>query len=99
MTMPPPFLPAPLLFIESGVVEVLAVISLVIVAFLVFLMLFEPGLEYEVKAPAVPIGSERYARLLGALTDAALRRQSTLKVLTNGEEFYEAELEAIRNAR
>jgi cardiolipin synthase len=99
MTIPLPFFPVPLSFIESGTVEVLALIALVIVAFLVFLILFEPGLKYEVKAPSAPLDSDRYARLLGALTDAALRRQSTLKVLTNGEQFYEAELEAIRNAR
>jgi cardiolipin synthase len=97
--MPLPPGPTPALFIESGVVEVLAVLCLLIVAFLVFLILFEPGLEYKVDAPAAPVDSDRFARLLGALTDAALRRDSHVQVLTNGDQFYEAELEAIRSAR
>jgi len=87
------------LFIKSGTLEVLAVLSLLIVLFLVFLILFEPGLEYEVKAPDVPIDSDQFVCLLAALTDAAVRRDSSAEVLANGEVFYEAQLEAIRNAR
>jgi cardiolipin synthase len=37
--------------------------------------------------------------MLEALTDAQVHRRSKLEVLTNGENFYEAELEAIRSAR
>jgi cardiolipin synthase len=87
------------LFIQSGTLEVLAVLSLVVVIFLVFLILFEPGLNYEVTAPDVPIDSDQFVCLLAALTDAAVRRDSSAEVLTNGEVFYEAQLEAIRNAR
>lgn len=104
MPMPIVF-PAPLpswplaVFGQSPVMEFLAVASLVVVGFLLFLLLFEPGLEYEVEAPAVPIDSDQFVCLLAALTDAAVRRDSTAEVLTNGENFYEAQLEAIRNAR
>jgi len=87
------------LFIQSGTLEVLAVLSLVIVLFLVFLILFEPGLDYEVTPPAVPVDSDQFVCLLAALTDAAVRRNSTVEVLTNGEVFYEAQLEAIRKAQ
>ena len=100
MAHPPP-LPPPLLAIfgQSPVLEFLAAACLVVVAFLVFLILFEPGLEYEVEPPAVPIDSDHFVCLLAALTDAAVRRDSTVEVLTNGEAFYEAMLDAIRKAR
>jgi cardiolipin synthase len=96
-----PFLPLPPLAIfgQSPVMEFLAAACLVVVAFLVFLILFEPGLEYEVQAAPVPLDSDRFVCLLAALTDAAVRRDSTVEVLTNGEVFYEAQLEAIRRAK
>src|SRR5687767_3701413 len=87
------------IFGQSPVLEFLAAACLVVVAFLVFLILFEPGLEYEVEPPAVPIDSDHFVCLLAALTDAAVRRNSTVEVLTNGESFYEAMLEAIRKAK
>ena len=98
MPLSAPQLP-PALFIQSGTLEVLALLCLLIVAFLVFLILFEPGLEYEVTAPELPLASDAFVCLLAALTDAAVRRDSTAEVLTNGEAFFEAQIEAIRKAR
>jgi len=63
------------------------------------LVLFEPGLEYKVEAPAEPIDSRDFLCLVGALSDAQVHHDSRVEVLANGSTFYEAELEAIRNAR
>jgi cardiolipin synthase len=76
-----------------------AIPALVIVAVLILLVLFEPGLEYAVEAPNHPLDSEEYLCLIGALADAQVRRDSRAEVLTNGARFYEAQLDAIRAAR
>ncbi len=78
---------------------VYAIISMVIVGLLVFLILFEPGLEYLVEAPEASLDSDEYLCLLGALADAEIHDNSSIQVLTNGDVFYEAELAAIRAAK
>ncbi len=79
------------------------VISLIAIAFLsltLFLALFEPHLPYKIERPPdVPIDSDEFLCILGALADAQIHRHDKVEVLTNSEVYYEAELEAIRNAR
>lgn len=78
---------------------VYAIISMAVVAMLVFLILFEPGLEYCVKSLGLPLDGKMFARVLGALADAEPHEGMRVKVLTNGDVFYAAELDAIRNAK
>jgi cardiolipin synthase len=49
--------------------------------------------------PPYPLESNEYLQLLGALADAQVHDQSKLTVLTNGDQYFTAELEAIRNAK
>ena len=79
--------------------DVIAVGSVVVVASLLFLALFAPGLPYRV-ADAEPcdLDSPGFLRMIEALTDAQARRGCEVEVLTNGEVYYEAELEAISRA-
>lgn len=42
--------------------------------------------------------TDRFLEIVEALTDAELNRTGDLQVLTNGDAFYPAELEAVRNA-
>jgi cardiolipin synthase len=80
--------------------DVIATIAIAFLALMLFLALFEPGLRYKIRAaPPVPLDSEEFQRILGALADAQVHSHNHIEVLTNGEVFYEAELEAIRNAR
>lgn len=61
--------------------------------------LFAPAMRYQVERfEAPPIDSEKFLQTLEALTDAQINHHSALTVLTNGEEFYEAELQAIQAA-
>jgi cardiolipin synthase len=76
-----------------------AIPALVIVAVLLLLVLFEPGLDYRVEPPPHPLDSDEFLCLVGALSDAQVRRDSRAEVLTNGSTFYEAQLDAIRAAR
>src|SRR5690348_16522076 len=78
---------------------VLAVVVIVWQSFLLLMALFAPAMRYQVERfEAPPIDSDRFLRTLEALTDAQVNQHSRLVVLTNGEEFYEAELQAIRGA-
>src|SRR4051812_8864137 len=79
--------------------DVLAVIALIVTGVLLFLVLFEPGLKYCVKPSEHPLDSEDFLCLVGVLADAQVRRDSRADVLTNGNVFYEAELEAIKSAK
>ncbi len=78
------------------------VVSMVVLgwqAFLLLMALFAPEMRYEIERfEAAPIDSERFLKTLEALTDAQVNHHTSLQVLTNGEEFYEAQLQAIRGA-
>jgi cardiolipin synthase A/B len=76
-----------------------AILSIAVVAFLLFLILFERGLHYRVEPPAAAIESNEFLCLLGTLSDAQVHRHSKVEVLTNGDTFYAAQLDAIRSAK
>jgi len=85
---------------ESTGFLIVAVIAILVESFLLFLAFFEPALPYEVTgAPAAPVDSDVFLRILGTVTDAQLHAGNRVAVLTNGECFYAAELAAIRAAR
>ncbi|MCA1594636.1 MAG: phospholipase D-like domain-containing protein [Acidobacteria bacterium] len=79
--------------------DVIAICSVAFMALLLFLALFEPGLAYKIDTPGkCDLDSPDFLRMIEALTDAQVRRRSTIEVLANGEVYYEAELEAIKRA-
>ena len=83
------------MYVSTGLV-VLGLIVLLWQFFLLVMALFEPSLRYaidRIEAPA--LDSERFLQTLEALTDAQINHRSSVTVLTNGEQFYKAELEAI----
>ena len=81
------------------VFHVAAWIALAVVALLVFLVLFEPGLPYRTIAAELPLDSHQFLGLVTAVVDAQLLGRSRVEVLTDGRVFYESELQAIRAAR
>jgi cardiolipin synthase len=84
---------------DSTAFLVIAIIAIAVLGFLLFLALFEPGLAYKISAPETePIESEDFLCVLEAITDSKIHRRGRVEVLTNGEVFYEAELEAIAAA-
>ena len=79
--------------------DVIAIGSVAVVAAMLFLALFAPGLPYRVaETEACDLDSPDFLRMIEALTDAQVRRGGAVEVLTNGEVYYEAELEAISQA-
>src|SRR5688500_16581335 len=83
MNVPTP-LPLAAHWAESPVFQVAAVLALLLVAFLFFLILFEPGLEYNVQPPPSAPDSEGYLSLVGALTATPVHRDTRVEVLTDG---------------
>jgi cardiolipin synthase len=78
---------------------VIAYLSIIAMAVLIIVALFDPGLRYRVSvSPSDSNDSEDFLYILEALADAKVNQATQLTVLTNGPTFYEAELEAIRGA-
>ncbi|HYO84104.1 MAG TPA: hypothetical protein VES20_22055, partial [Bryobacteraceae bacterium] len=74
--------------------SILALIALILQSGLLFLALFEPVLPYRVsRSAAERLDDPHFVKTLEALTGAHLYSHSRLEVLTNGENYYEAELD------
>lgn len=67
-------------------------------AALVLLVLFEPGLEYKIRGQLPKLDSPAFSALLSAMTDKPCRAVHGLVVYKNGSAFYPAELAAIQAA-
>jgi cardiolipin synthase len=87
-------------FRRSKALRVLSIIAIAFVVAVVISMLLEPAPAYRVVGSIPePLDSDKFAENLAILTDSRLTRASQIEVLPNGENFYRAELEAIRAAR
>ena len=80
--------------------NIVAIAAIAFLSLMLFLALFEPGLPYTVRR-ASPVSPESadFLRMIEAVSDAQLHRNTRVEVLSNGEVYYEAELSALREAR
>jgi cardiolipin synthase len=79
---------------------VLGLIALACMAIVLYAALFDRGLRYKIAHPSWEDGDvNKFLCMVEALTDSKLHRKTDIHVFTNGENFYEAELEAIHNAQ
>lgn len=95
-------MPAPLVAdaTVSAAFLVLAILSMLAVGLAVLVALFGRGVRYKVLAAGrESLDSPEFLAMLESLTDSKINRHTSLEVLTNGDQFYEAELNAIRAAR
>ena len=77
-----------------------ALVALMVQSGMLILALFEPPLDYSITAPgSQAIDSEEFLRTLAAVSRGDLSRRNQATVFTNGESFYPAILQAIRQAR
>jgi len=66
----------------------------------IIVALFSPGVHYRMEsAPALALESPEYERELEALCSGTIRPGNQIQVLTNGENFYAAELDALKQAK
>ena len=74
------------------------IVTIVAIAWLLIVLL-QPGPRYHLaQTPDGSIDSPDFMRQLEAMTDTKLQHAGPIDVLANGENFYAAELDAIRNA-
>jgi cardiolipin synthase len=82
------------------VLAVFALIALVLQTSLVLITLFEQPLAYQIAdAGNEPLDSAEFLRVLTAVTWGSQSSGNRVQVLTNGEQFYRAELQAMKRAR
>jgi cardiolipin synthase len=87
-------------FAHSKALRILASIALLAVAAWILISLFGPKLPYKIaQQPDIAVDSPDFVRMLEALSDAGATGNNHAQVLTNGDEYYPAELQAIHNAR
>ena len=58
--------------------------AVVLLGAVLFVVLFEPGLPYEINAKLPPTDTHEFLGLVAALIDAAVLGRSRIDVLTNG---------------
>src|SRR3982751_6876089 len=80
-------------------VAIMSSISLVIVCSLLFLSLFSPSLPYTIRRTATAVDSPQFFNTLAAITGARVYNYEEAQVFTNGENYYPAEIAAIRAAQ
>jgi cardiolipin synthase A/B len=82
------------------VLSVLALIALVLQSSMLFLSLFEQPLPYTISNPGPePIDAPEFGDILGKLTGGGWSDRNRVDVLTNGDQFYASELDAIEHAK
>ena len=80
--------------------RIIAVIAIGAICVMVLVGLFAPGLRYSLVNPiAVPIDSDAFLNELEPLVNSKITRNNKFEVIENGDHFYPAELEAMRQAR
>lgn len=84
---------------DSTAFLVIALIAIAFLSLVIFLALFEPTLPYKItRAPRGSLKSDQFQCVLEAISDAHIGKHTKVEVFTNGENFYPAELAAIRQA-
>jgi cardiolipin synthase len=80
--------------------RILAVVAILAICVMVLVGLFAPGLRYSLVNPiAVPIDSAAFLNELEPLVNSKITRNNQIEVIENGDHFYEAELDAMRQAQ
>jgi len=90
----------PRVFHRHHKMSTLAILVTIVGIAWALIVLLQPGPKYHLaRTPDGSVDSPDFVRQLEAMTDTKLQRADSIDVLTNGENFYEAELQAIRGAK
>jgi cardiolipin synthase len=79
--------------------DLIAILAIGILSALIFVVLFEPGLEYKINVALPTLNSEKFLSTLVAVVDEPPLAVVGYDVLADGAAFYSAELDAIRHAQ
>jgi len=80
--------------------RIISLVAIIAVAVLIFAGLFAPGLRYSLATPpAAAVDSPAFLNELEPLVNSKITRNNQFEVIENGENFYAAELDAMRQAK
>jgi len=87
-------------FDEYKFLRIVSLISILALTALVLAGLFAPGLRYSLATPPrAALDSPAFLNELEPLVDSKITRNNDVEVIENGENFYTAELDAMRHAQ
>lgn len=87
-------------FDHSEVLRIASLVALVAMVVLILAGLFAPGLHYSLATPPKdPLESKTFVNELEAVTNSKVSTNDRIQILENGENFYAAELDAMRHAQ
>ncbi len=87
-------------FTVSNTFVVFACFAMLAQAIFILVAFFGPSPKYKITLPgSESVTSDQFLWNLEAITDAKLNHCNKIEVFTNGDQFYEAELQAIRQAK
>jgi cardiolipin synthase len=80
-------------------IDALAVVAVLVLALLLYLLLFERGTFYRTDTPVHQLDDAQRLRLLSSILAAQVQSVDSLHVLREGTQLYAPQIQAIRNAR
>jgi cardiolipin synthase A/B len=87
-------------FDHSEFLRIISLVAILALAALVLAGLFAPGLRYSLATPPrAAVDSPAFLNELEPLVNSKITRNNHLEVVENGENFYTAELDAMRHAQ
>ena len=87
-------------FEHSEALRIVAVIAILALTTWILAALFSPGPKYSLAyRPDTPVESDAFVNQLEPLVNSDFTRDNMIDVLPNGENFYEAELQAMQRAQ
>lgn len=87
-------------FDHSELLRIISLISIIALVILILVGLFAPGLRYKLAPPpSAPVESVQFLNELEPLVNSKITRNNNIEVIPNGENFYAAELDAMRQAQ
>ncbi len=87
-------------FGRSRALRTVAIVAILIVLGWLVAALFAPGPDYKLTAtPAAALDSDLFIHELQAMTGARITHNNSIEPIPNGNNFYEAELDAIQKAQ
>jgi cardiolipin synthase len=79
--------------------DVLSVPAILLLAFLLYLLLFERGASYETSGPVHHLDDAERMRVLSGLLGATVESIHSIQLLNEGTELYRSQIDAIRAAK
>lgn len=86
-------------FDHSKALRIVSVVAILALLIMILVGLFAPGLPYSLATPPTfAVDSPAFLNELEPLTDSKITRNNQVEVVANGEHFYRAEMDAMRQA-